>query len=46
MDLPNLVLVGKDMISGPDGDGGYLSLNVRQVSVVYIKFSKHSSKVS
>ena len=36
----------KNIVSGPDGDGGYLSLNVGQMLVFYGKLSRHSNKVS
>ena len=29
LDLSNFVLVGKNVVNGLDGDGGYLSVNVR-----------------
>ena len=43
---PPPVTMLKKALSGPDGDDGYLSLNVRQMSVFYRRFSKHSNKVS
>ena len=36
----------KNIVSGPDGDGGYLSLNVGQMSVFYRRFVNYSNKVS
>ena len=35
-----------DIVIGPDVDGGYLPLNVGQMSVFYRKLFKHSNKVS
>jgi len=34
----------KDIVSGPDGDGGYLPLNVGQMSDIYRQLFDHSSK--
>ena len=35
LDFSNLVLIGKNIRSGPNGDGGYLSLSESQISVFY-----------
>ena len=35
--------LAKNIVGGPDFDGGYLSLNVGQISVFYRKFFKHSN---